>query len=127
MTTEKIKGCIVKNPILNRKDVTTFYSKNSEKVQKQRAVTRLKKEFTFRESTIKKYSIERIEEEAPDTTADQNTITLKQMQTFLNEMEGKTSAGVQKKNYSSKFKIFFIDANGCDPNNQIIVLNSRNS
>ena len=52
----------------------------------------------------------------PDTTADYNIITLKQIQTILNEMEGKTSAGVQKKNYSSKFKIFFIDANDCDPN-----------
>ena len=111
------KGYIIKNPINNRKDVKKFYSKNSAKVQKQRAVTRLKKGFTVRDSTLKKYNIERIEEEIDDTetTADYEKITLKQMQIVLNEMEGKTSAGVQKKNYSSKFKIFFIDANGCDP------------
>ena len=109
-------GYIIKDPILNRKDVKTFYSKNSAKVQKQRAVTRLKKGFTVRDSTLKKYNIERIEEE-DDVDIDYEKITLKQMQTVLNEMEGKTSAGVQKKNYSSKFKIFFIDANGCDADN----------
>ena len=49
MTTEK--GYIVKNPINNRKDVKNVYSKNSAKVQKQRAVTRLKKGFTVRDST----------------------------------------------------------------------------
>ena len=31
-------------------------------------------------------------------------------------MEGKSDKGVQKRNYSSKFKTFFIDANNCDPN-----------
>ena len=112
------KGYIVKNPINNRKDVKKFYSNNSSKVQKQRAVTRLKKGFTVRDSTLKKYNIERVEEEIDDddTTTDYDKITLKQMQTILNEMEGKTDKGVQKRNYSSKFKTFFIDANGCDPN-----------
>ena len=111
------KGNIVKNPINNRKDVKKFYSKHSAKVQKQRAINRLKKGFTVRDSTLKKYNIERIEEEIDDTetTADYEKITLKQMQTVLNDMEGKTGKGVQKKNYSSKFKTFFIDANGCDP------------
>ena len=61
MTTEK--GYIVKTPIKNRKDVKTFYSKNSEKVQKQRAITRLKKGFIVRDSTLKKYKIERIDED----------------------------------------------------------------
>ena len=32
-------------------------------------------------------------------------------------MEGKTAAGVQKRDYSNNFKIFFIDANGCDADN----------
>ena len=124
-----IKGYIVKNPINNRKDVKKFYSKNSFKVQRQRAITRLKKGFNVRDSTLKKYEIDRppVMEE-PDASEDstaalseakgkyETDITLKQMQAVLNEMEGKTSSGVQKKNYSSKFKIFFIDANGCDPN-----------
>ena len=111
------KGYIIKNAILNRKDVKTFYSKNSAKVQKQRAVTRLNKGFTVRDSTLKKYNIERVEEEDSDMSTDYDKITLKQMQTILNEMEGKTSTGVQRKNYSSKFKIFFIDANACDAGN----------
>ena len=31
------KGYIVKKPINNRKDVKTFYTKNSEKVQKKKS------------------------------------------------------------------------------------------
>ena len=106
MTTEK--GYIVKNPINNRKDVKKFYSKNSTKVQKQRAITRLKKGFTVRDSTLKKYSIERIEEEASEdkSTTDYDTITLKQMQTILNEMEGKSDKGVQKKELLKQIQNF---------------------
>ena len=106
MTTEK--GYIVKNAINNRKDVKTFYLKNSAKVQKQRAVTRLKKGFTVRDSTLKKCNIERIESEEAneDPDADYDKIVLKQMQTILNEMEGKTGKGVQKKELLKQIQNF---------------------
>ena len=83
MATEK--GYIVKKPINNRKDVKTFYTKNTVKVQKQRAVTRLKKGFTVRDSTLKKYGIDRPvgEELEPEPIANSDQykkITLEQIE-----------------------------------------------
>ena len=92
MATEK--GYIVKKPINNRKDVKTFYTKNTVKVQKQRAVARLKKGFTVRDSTLNKYGIDRPVEEGeelepePIENSDQyKKITLEHIEELLKKMK----------------------------------------
>ena len=112
------KGYIVKKPINNRKDVKTFYTKNSEKVQKKRAQTRLKKGFTVRDSTLNKYGLDRpveeeeeLEPEGEELDPDQyKKITLEQIKEIMIKYEGKNA-----NTYFSRFKTFFIKANGCDP------------